>query len=165
MVLYVPTIRLYKKSVAMILFDYNGFPLSLRTKVVVVVYFLRIASASETLWHHLPTSKGLSRCRLRCRESGDQKSSKRDEHQGKPYCSHMAPNRAFIPSIDPRFGYNYAIPKHERRGLLHYSTRKKFCYLQAIIPTGPNSLELEVLYHTLVVATNRLKDGHGAHLH
>lgn len=165
MVLYVPTIRLYKESVAMILLDYNVFPLSLRTKVVVIVYFLRIAFASETLWHHLPTFKGPSRCRLRCRESGDRKLSKRGEHQGKPFCSHMAPNRAFTPSIDPQFGYNYAIPKHERRGLLHYSTRKRFCHLQAIIPTGPKSLELEVLYHSLFVAANRLNDGHGAHLH
>lgn len=81
------------------------------------------------------------------------------------YYSNMTPNRAFIPSIDPRFGYNYAIPKHERRGLLHYSSYKKFFHLQATIPTGPNSSELQVLDHSLVVAANRSKCGHGAYLH
>jgi len=77
----------------------------------------------------------------------------------------MAPKRAFIPSIDRRFGYNYAVPKHKQRSLLHYSTQKKFSHLQAIIPTGLDSLRLEVLRHSLVITANRAEGAHGGHLH
>ncbi|KAL8867513.1 MAG: hypothetical protein Q9198_008487 [Flavoplaca austrocitrina] len=66
---------------------------------------------------------------------------------------------------DPRFGYNYTVPKHKQHNLLHSSTQKKFYHLQAIKPTGPNSLRLEVLRHTLGVVANRSQCGHGGHLH
>ena len=75
----------------------------------------------------------------------------------------MTPSRVFIPSIDARFGYISAAPKHKNFSLLNYSTREKYNQLHSIVPTGPTSERRDILDHSLVVKVIRVDGRHGTY--
>jgi len=96
-------------------------------------------------------------------------------HNAKPIYNNgvfkMPSKRVFIPSMDQRFGYVYAIPAYKRPDILHFNIRKQYYQLQKIEPTSPSSHKMEILDHTLSVKIGRdtnlhwkVDFGHGSSL-